>query len=81
MKTKNYPSDCKVKSDKCQPIIVITYNECTFSLNDSICKTWTQIGDTFLWPKGHRQKIMILEFLFPFRHLNFSFLFEDKKKR
>lgn len=38
IKAKNYPSDCKVRSDKRQPIIVITHNKCTFSLNNSIRK-------------------------------------------
>ena len=52
MKVKNYPSDCKVGGNEHRPIIVITYNQSTFSSNDSIRKAWTRIGDTFLQPKG-----------------------------
>ena len=36
MKAKNYPLDCKVKSKKRWPIIVITYDECIFLSNDAI---------------------------------------------
>ena len=38
MKAKNHPSDCKIGSNERRPIIVITYDECTFSSNDGICK-------------------------------------------
>ena len=41
MKTKNYLSNCKVGGDKRQPIIVITYDKCTFSSNHGIHKAWT----------------------------------------
>lgn len=36
MKPKVYPSDCVVGSNSRQPIIVITYNEYTFSANNGI---------------------------------------------
>lgn len=48
MKAKSYLSDCKVRSENCQLIIVITNDECIFSSNDGICKTWIHIGNTFL---------------------------------
>lgn len=53
IKVKNYPSDCIIKGDECQLIIIITYNECTFLLNDGIYKTWTWISNIFLQPKGY----------------------------
>ena len=81
MKAKNYPLDYKVEGEKRRPIIVIKHDECTFSSNDSICKAWTRIGDTFLRPKGRRQGIMASQFFFSFDHLNHYSLHEDKKKR
>lgn len=39
MKNKIHLSDCAVYGNDCRPIIVITYNECTFSANDGIRKT------------------------------------------
>ena len=36
MKTKNYPDNCVIGANIRQPIIVITYNEYTFSANDGI---------------------------------------------
>ena len=38
MKAKNYFSDCKVRGDKPQPIIIITNDEYIFSSDDGICK-------------------------------------------
>ncbi len=81
MEAKNYPLDCKVKVDERRLIIVIKDDECTFSSNDDICKSWTQIGDTFLRPKDCRQKIIASKFLLLFGHLNFSSLPKDKKKK
>ena len=34
MKLKVYLSDCEVKSENCQLIIVITYDECIFSTDN-----------------------------------------------
>lgn len=38
MKAKNYFSDCEVRGNNCRPIIVITYDEYTFSSNNGIQK-------------------------------------------
>lgn len=65
----------------CQPVIVITHDECIFSANDGICKAWTQIGDTFLRPKRWGQGIMVFEFLQSFGRLNLLLLSEDKQKK
>lgn len=70
MKNKTYSSDCAVGAEDRWLVIVITYNECTFSANDGICKAWTRIEDTFLYPKGWGQKIMVSGFLLSFSHLN-----------
>lgn len=81
MKTKNYPSICKIKVDKCQPIIVITYNKYTFLSNNDICKGQTQIGDIFLQLKDCGQGITMTKFLLLFRRFNLSSFPKDKKKR
>ena len=39
MKSKIYPSNCKVGGENRQPIIVITHDECTFFANDGVRKT------------------------------------------
>lgn len=36
IKAKNYLLDCEVRGDNCRPIIVITYDEYTFSSNNGI---------------------------------------------
>lgn len=36
MKAKNYLVDCIVRGNKHYSIIIITYDECTFSMNDGI---------------------------------------------
>ena len=54
MKPKTYPSNCAVWRENWRPVIVITYDECTFFANDGDCRVWTWKEDTFLWSK--RQK-------------------------
>lgn len=73
---KVYPSDCEVRGDKRQPIIVIIYDKCTFSFNDGPCFRWQKDGDTFLQPKNKGRGIMVSEFLLFFGWLNLSFLSE-----
>ena len=80
MKDKTYPPDCAVGDQDRRPVIVITNNECTFSANDGIRKTWTRIGDTFLRPKGRGQGIMVSEFLLPFGRLNLFSLSDEKQQ-
>ncbi len=38
MKAKDYPSNCVIGGEEWRPIIVITYDECTFSANDGVRK-------------------------------------------
>lgn len=80
MKAKNYPLNCEVGGDNCQPIIIITHNEYKFSSNDSIRKAWTWVGDIFLQPKDCGQGIIVSEFFLLFGRLNLSFLSENQKK-
>ena len=80
MKDKMYPPDCAVGGGDCQPVIIITYNECTFLTNDGICKAWTRAGDPFLRPKGQGQDIMVSKFLLLFARLTLFPLFEEKQQ-
>ena len=41
IKPKVYPSNYVIKGENCQPIIVITYDECTFFINNSVQKALT----------------------------------------
>lgn len=41
MKPKIYPANCALGGNNQQPIVVITYDKCTFSANNGIRKTWT----------------------------------------
>lgn len=41
MKLKAYPLDYAVDGENKQLIIIITYDECTFSANDDVKKAWT----------------------------------------
>ena len=81
IKEKNYLANCTVGDSNRRPVIVIIYNECTFSTNDGICKAWTWIGDTFLRPKRQGQGIMISEFLLPFDCFNLLSLSKEKQKK
>ena len=70
MLPKAYPSDCAVGKEIRRPIIIITYDECTFSSNDGPRFGWQKDGDTFLRPKSKGRGIMVSEFLLPFGRLN-----------
>lgn len=52
MKTKNYWNNCAVGGNICWLVIVIIYNEYTFSTNNRIWRAWTCVGDIFLQFKG-----------------------------
>lgn len=57
-----------------QLVIIIIYDEYSFSINDNIWKAWTRIGDIFLHPKSWRQIIIVSKFLLPFGYLNIFFI-------
>lgn len=61
-----------------QLVIIIIHNEYSFSINDSIWKAWTRIGDIFLYFKSQRQIIIVSKFLLLFGYLNI-FLLSDEK--
>ena len=81
MKTKNYPVNCIGGGEKRRPIIVITYDECTFFANDGVQKVWTRKGDTLLRPKRRGQEIITSDFLLSFNRLNLASLSSKKKKK
>lgn len=81
MKVKNYLLNCKVRNDKRQPIIVITYNEYMFLSNNDIYKVRTWIVKIFLWSKNCRQKIIMSEFFSFLKRFNLFFVPENLKKR
>lgn len=81
IKDKVYSSGYKVNNSEHQPIIVIIYNEYTFSANDGIQKAWTQIGETFLRLQEQGQGIMTFEFLLLFSYLNLFFYLKKKDLR
>ena len=78
MKDKTYPPDCAIRDEDCRPVIIITYDEYTFLANDSICKAWIRVGDTFLYSKDRGQGIIVSEFLLPFGRLNIFSLSKEK---
>ena len=80
IKPKVYPSDCAVGGKNQRPIIVITYNECTFSANNRVCKAWTRKRDVFLQLKGRRQDIMTSDFILPYGQLNLNFLTPKRRE-
>lgn len=81
MKNKIYSLNYVVGGTERCPVIVITHNECTFSINNGIKRAQTCKRNTFLRPKGRGQSIMTLEFILPFSRLNLaSQTFKKKTK-
>lgn len=75
MISKIYPSGCEVRRDKCQPVIVITHDEYTFSFNDGPDLGGKKMAIHFA-PESKGRGIMVSEFLLPFSRLNISSLSE-----
>ena len=71
---KEYPSDCAVRGPDRRPIIMITHDESTFSVNDSRRKIRTLEGNNILHPKGKSKGIMVSNLLLPWSQLNLLFL-------
>lgn len=80
MKPKVYPFDFAIRGENHWQIIIITYDECTFSANDRIRKAWTWEKDTFLQPKGREQGIIVWKFIFLFARLNLASLPSEKSQ-
>ncbi len=80
IKSKAYPSDCAIGGNERWPIIVITYDKYTFSVNDGIWRSWTEKRDAFLQPKDRGQGIMTSKFLLPYGRLILAFLISEKRK-
>lgn len=81
MKDNVYPDDCQIGGTGRRPVIMITYDECTFSANDGKTHGWQCKGDTFLCPKGKGRGIMVSDFLLPFSRLNLFQLSEEEQDR
>ena len=63
--SKEYPSDCAMRRPKKRPIIMITYNESIFSINDRHKKVWILNSQGILRLRGKGKGIMISDFLLP----------------
>lgn len=70
---KKYPKDCMVDGPDRRPIIMITYDESTFSANNGCRKVWTKDGQGILRPKRKRKRIMASDFLLPWLRFNLFF--------
>lgn len=79
IKTKDYSVNYVIEGEERRPIIIITYDEYTFSANDGIWKAWTWERDTFLQSKGWDQSIIISDFLLSFGRLNLASLSSKKR--
>lgn len=80
MKPKIYPSNCVIKGNNWQVIIVITYDKYTFSINNSIRKVWTRIEILFYNLKVVN-KASWLQIFILFGQLNLAFLNLDKRDK
>ncbi len=70
MVIKEYPDDFALGGPDRRPIIMIIYDESTFSVNDERRKVWTLNGQGILRPKRKEKGIMISDFLLPWSRLN-----------
>ena len=78
IKDKIYPDDCQVKDTNCQPVIVITHDECTFSANNRKIHGWQRKKNTFFRPKKKARGIIVSDFLLLFFRLNLFYLSEKE---
>lgn len=62
-------------------MIIITYNNYTFSTNNRIQKAWAQKSDTFFCPRSWGQKIMVFKFIFFYEQLNLAFFTLKKREK
>ncbi len=81
IKPKIYLSDLKLGGNACRSIIVITYDDCTFSVNNRIRRAWTRIGDNFLRSKSRGQGIKTLGFLLLFGQPNLASFSPEKRDK
>ncbi len=80
MVPKEYPDDCAVRRPDQRQIIMITYDESTFSANDMRRKVWTLNGQGILRPKRKGKGIMVSDFLLPWSRLNLLSLSPQQQK-
>ncbi len=77
---KEYPDDWVVKGPDWRRIIMITYDESTFSANDGCWKVWTPNSQGILRLKGEKKGIMVSDFLLPWSRLNLFSLSPQQQK-
>lgn len=77
---KQYPPDCAVNGPNRRPCILITHDESTFSANDGKHQAWLKEGHAFLRPKSREKRIMISDFLLPWKRFNLFHLKKEKRK-
>lgn len=75
---KKYSNNGALRGLDWQPIIMITYDENTFSANNSYRKVWTFEGYGIFYLKGKKRDIIVSDFLFPWSRLNLLFLLLEK---
>lgn len=81
MKSKTYPLNYIIGGHKQRSIIVITHDECIFSVNNGKRTVCINEGESKLQPKGRGQGIMALEFLLPFGRLNLLSMSQEKREK
>lgn len=81
------PYMCEVdENDAMKPKIYLSVlklggDDCTFSVNNRIRRTWTRIGDNFLRSKSRGQGIKSSRFLLLFGQPNLAFLSLEKRDK
>ena len=76
---KVYREGCNKGGRDQQQIILVTYDESTFSRNDGRRHAWTGPSRQFLRPKGRGQGIMVSDFLLPWCRLSTESLTEEER--
>lgn len=80
IRAKKYLINYVVEGDERRPVIVITNNKYTFSINHKIQKAWTQKEDTLLQSKRQGQKIINSNFLLFWPTQPNFFIFSKKER-
>ncbi|PWW74281.1 hypothetical protein C7212DRAFT_212228, partial [Tuber magnatum] len=78
-KEKTYPMRCEV-GGLTRPIILIIYDESTFSSNDLWRQAWVKQGSQIIRPKGRGQGITVSEFLLPWQRLSLDGISQQERQ-
>lgn len=80
MVSKKHLANCAVNRPHCQLCILITHNKSMFSANDKRHQVWLKEKHTFLRPKSKGKRIIISDFLLPWKCFNLFYLNEKERK-